>query len=486
MLFLLELAQNHAGNLDRGKEIIRQFSEVTKKFPQFDFGFKFQRRELDTFLHPDYRNRLDIPYIKRFVENQLSAEELKELQEYARSLGYLTVCTPFDEYAVDTIRELGFDYLKIGSCSITDWPLLSKIADSNLPVIGSIGGTSLEDVYRVVSFFNNRQIPLILMYCVGLYPTEDNQLSLNNLDELQRVFPDIQIGFSTHERPDNYQSVKIAIAKGVRIFEKHVDIEHVNRYSIVPIEYEKYLDAVVLAEKMCEINPIVFQEEKDKLRTLQRGSFLKKDVKEGDTITREDLFFAFPIVSDSQLAANKCSKYVYFRAMYDIKKNSPLESSKVNIIDNSTYIEKIRGIIKDTLIANHIVYPSMSLMEISHHYGLDKFYEYGMCLITLVNQSYCKKLLVLLPGQTNPEHSHKKKKETFFVLSGEAVITLNGETHTITKGNLINIPPNAKHSISSTTGAVIEELSSKHYVNDSFYTDDTITQNSDRKTTVYV
>ena len=40
-----------------------------------------------------------------------------------------------------------------------------------------------------------------------------------------------------------------------------------------------------------------------------------------------------------------------------------------------------------------------------------------MC--TLVNKDYCKKIIYQFPGQTNPEHFHKIKEETFILLEGD-------------------------------------------------------------------
>jgi hypothetical protein len=44
--------------------------------------------------------------------------------------------------------------------------------------------------------------------------------------------------------------------------------------------------------------------------------------------------------------------------------------------------------------------------------------------------------------------------------------------------------PGVRHAFRSATGAVVEEISSTHYKNDSFYTDESINQNSNRKSTL--
>ena len=49
-------------------------------------------------------------------------------------------------------------------------------------------------------------------------------------------------------------------------------------------------------------------------------------------------------------------------------------------------------------------------------------------------------------------------------------------------GDTLTILPKQRHSFTSKEGIIIEEISSTHFVNDSFYTDEKITQNKKRKT----
>ena len=50
-LFIFEMANNHMGSVDHGLAMIEAFADVSRKFP-FRFAFKFQLRDLDTFIHP--------------------------------------------------------------------------------------------------------------------------------------------------------------------------------------------------------------------------------------------------------------------------------------------------------------------------------------------------------------------------------------------------------------------------------------------------
>jgi len=95
-LIILEMANNHMGDLSHGKYIIEKFFEVTKKFNNFLFAFKFQFRNLDSFIHPDFKNRADLKYVGRFLETKLSKQDFVELKKFAESFGFLTICTAFD------------------------------------------------------------------------------------------------------------------------------------------------------------------------------------------------------------------------------------------------------------------------------------------------------------------------------------------------------------------------------------------------------
>ena len=129
-----------------------------------------------------------------------------------------------------------------------------------------------------------------------------------------------------------------------------------------------------------------------------------------------------------------------------------------------------------------VVYPGEAKLEISHHYGIDSFYETGITMITVVNREYCKKLIIALPGQNHPEQYHKKKEETFLVLLGSVDLYLNGEHRQLKRGDIVTVNPGVRHKFSTSEGCVIEEVSTTHYKNDSFYTDEKIDANKNRKT----
>ncbi len=477
------------GDVEHGKNLIYELSHQVQDLRNiFDFAVKFQYRNLNTYIHPDYKGNKEVKFVKRFEETALTPLQFKELLNYAREVKFKTVCTPFDQYSVDLLEEHQYDFLKIASCALTDWPLLERVSKTQLPIIASTAGSTFDDIDKVVTFLNNRNKNLTLMHCVAKYPTANADLELSQIDVLKNKYNGIPIGYSTHESPNNFLAVAISIAKGVRIFEKHVGLKtgkhSVNAYSASPEEVRTWLLSAKAAFEMCGIESsryVISKNEISELCSLRRACFVTRDIKPGEYVYESDILLAIPSV-DGQMLANDLSKYTEIRAQKPLKKGARLMHSDVTLNNKRERITKILDGVKSMLKRANVVVNQRLEMEISHHYGLEKFHEFGATIINFINREYCKKIIIILSGQTHPEQFHKMKEETFHVLYGEVNMVLNGVSSKFCAGDIVTIEKGVKHQFSSLKGAVIEEISSTHYKDDSYYTDETISNHKNRKT----
>ncbi|HEV2044323.1 MAG TPA: N-acetylneuraminate synthase family protein [Sphingomicrobium sp.] len=302
-LFVLELANNHWGKLDRGLKIVSDFARVVR-FNDVHAAIKLQFRDVDSFVHRDYRDRSDIRYIKKTIDTRLQWDELRQLVEAVRNAGMVTMVTPFDEASVDKCVEFGVDILKVASSDIRDKVLLEKIASTGLPVIASSGGADLHHVDALVQFFTSRGISFALNHCVSLYPSEDSDLELNQIDHLRARYPHITIGLSTHEQRDWHDSMLIAYAKGARTFERHIDIDHdgipVSSYCTKPEQADIWFRAFKKAREMCgggaSERRTVPEGERRYLDALVRGVYARRDLEIGAVLTRDDVYFSVPLL----------------------------------------------------------------------------------------------------------------------------------------------------------------------------------------------
>jgi sialic acid synthase SpsE len=301
-LFVLEMANNHWGKLERGLKIIEQFSKVVR-FNNVRASIKLQFRDVDNFIHRQFRNREDIRYIKKTLDTRLSKNEFTIMAEAIRAAGCIPSATPFDEASVDLCEELELPFIKLASSDVNDWFLIERIAKTKKPVLASSGGSSVKDLDDLVTFFANRQIPLGLNHCVSIYPTKQEDLELNQIDYLRNRYPMNIIGLSTHEYEDWQASLAIAYAKGARTFERHVDIEEsgipVSPYCSLPHQIDTWFKTFRKAKRMCG-NPGIAKrrcppEEVKYLDALVRGVYAKRDLRKGDRLSEKDLYLAIPL-----------------------------------------------------------------------------------------------------------------------------------------------------------------------------------------------
>jgi N-acetylneuraminate synthase len=305
--FVLELANNHWGSLDRGLKIIRDHAAIVR-FNNIKAAIKLQFRDVDAFIHPDYKGSSKQRYIKKTEDTKLSRKDFARMVEEIRYLGCVPMATPFDEASVDLCVEFDMPIIKIASSDMNDWVLIEKIASTRKPTIVSTGGASEKDLDDLVHFFEKRDIPLSINHCVSLYPSEDSELELDQIDYLKARYPSHVIGLSTHEYHDWHSSMLISYGKGVRTWERHVDVNYegvpVSSYCSLPEHCDVWFKAFHKAKEMCGgqsgSRRVISKREIEYLDALVRGAYAKKDLEPGYVLTKEsfekDFYLAIPLL----------------------------------------------------------------------------------------------------------------------------------------------------------------------------------------------
>lgn len=333
-LFVLEMANNHWGNVERGLKIVTDFSKIVR-FNNVRAAIKLQFRDVDNFIHKDFRDRSDIRYIKKTLDTKLSKDDFATLIEAIRKSGCLPSATPFDEASVDLCEELEIPLIKLASSDINDWFLIERIAKTKKPIIASSGGSSLKDTDDLVTFFANRNIPLALNHCVSLYPTEHRDLEMNQIDFLRQRYPNNTIGFSTHEYQDWETSLVIGYAKGARTFERHIDIDAdgiaVSPYCSQPHQIDTWFKVFRKAKLMCGSSGSMKRrcppEEVKYLDSLVRGVYATHDLKQGHALREGDVYLAVPL----QKGQVSCREIMWGQALLaDVKKDQPLTIDQID------------------------------------------------------------------------------------------------------------------------------------------------------------
>ena len=337
-LFILEVANNHWGDVSRGLQIIREHGSVVR-YNGVKAALKLQFRDVDTFIHKDFKDNQKIRYIKKTEATRMSKEGYAKLVKAVRDVSCIPMATPFDEKSVDLCVEFNTPLIKIASSDINDWPLIEKIATTKLPVVVSSGGASEKNLDDIVTFFEKRNIPLAINHCVALYPTENHGLELNQIDYLINRYPGHVIGLSTHEYKDWQASMYISYAKGARTWERHVDINadnvKVSPYCSLPEQVDTWFKAYNTAREMCggsaDTRRTCSQREIHYLDALVRGVYARHDIPAGyvfDSATFDKHFYMAIPLRKGQLS---CREIINGDTLVrEIRADKPLTLDHVN------------------------------------------------------------------------------------------------------------------------------------------------------------
>lgn len=472
-LVIFEMANSHQGSVDHGIAIVRAMARIARKY-NVRAAVKLQYRNLETFIHPDYKDRTDVKHIPRFMGTRLLYDDFCQIVDAIREEGLIPLSTPFDEDGVDWCMDQGLEMIKIASCSSMDWPLMEKAAATGKPLIVSTGGKSLSDIDKIYNFLSHRGVTFSFMHCVAEYPAPEERLQLDFIDRMKKRYPEIVIGYSGHEDPDDNLVAMMAAAKGAEIFERHVGLPtetiKLNAYSMNPEQADAWVASILRAKAMCSVkkaaDKYVSQDEIDSLRSLMRGVYVKRDVKEGELLSFDDVFFAMPC-NEGQMTSGEF--YEGVQASKDYSEGSELHEKR-----RITDINIMRGVVHDAkgmLYEAGIALGTDFEVELSHHYGMQHFRQFGAIIINIVNREYCKKLIIVLPGQKHPNHLHKVKEETFQLLYGDLTVDIEGQKFFMKPGDIKTVLRGENHAFTSQGGAIFEEISTTHVRNDSYYDD---------------
>lgn len=291
---IAEMSANHAGSMERAKEIIRAAKECGADC------VKIQTYTPDT-LTIDCHN----PYFQ-IESGTWEGENLyglygkaytpwewhKELKEEADRVGIDFLSTPFDNSAVDFLEELGMQFYKIASFEMVDIPLLSYAAATGKPIIMSTGMATLPEMQEAVeTIFAKGNHNLALLKCSSAYPADPADMHLRTIADMKEQF-DLPIGLSDHSMGS--MSAVTAVALGASIIEKHFcisrEIENPDAsFSMTPEEFKQMVEDIRKTEAALGEAKYGASKQEEGSLIFRRSVFVTQDIKKGEKFTEENI-----------------------------------------------------------------------------------------------------------------------------------------------------------------------------------------------------
>ena len=220
-MFVAEIGLNHNGDINIARKLIKG-----AKLAGADV-VKFQKRNPDKCVPDNQKNKLRdtpwgiMPYIDYKRKIEFGKNEYDEIDRYCKELDIEWTTSIWDLDSLDFIMQYNVPFIKIPSALITDTNLLYEVRNTFKPVIISTGMSTLYEVANAVKILTNRD--LTIMHCNSSYPTPDNELNLNAIQTLQKLFPKHIIGYSGHET--GIHPTIIAFLLGAKVIERHITLD---------------------------------------------------------------------------------------------------------------------------------------------------------------------------------------------------------------------------------------------------------------------
>ncbi len=269
---------------------------------------KFQSYKAETIASknsPAYWDLSEEPTTSQFELfkkfDKFGAEEYRELAEYCREVGIMFLSTPFDFDSVDYLDEF-MDIYKISSSDLTNIPFIQYIASKNKPILLSTGASTLNEIKQAVKAIEDvSTVDIAIMHCVLSYPTAYEDANLLMIKDLVVNFPDYEIGYSDHTKPDsNMVVLTTAYNYGAKILEKHFTLDK----SLKGNDHYHAMDpndVLVFRSNVSFLARINGKKNKQPLicesssrKQARRSIVAVRDIKQGEVITRDDLTFKRP------------------------------------------------------------------------------------------------------------------------------------------------------------------------------------------------
>jgi len=328
---IAEMSANHAGSKERALEIIRAAKDAGADC------VKVQTYTPETMTLNSDKKWFKIDKGTWEGENLFSLyqkaytpwEWQEELKNEAERIGIDFFSTPYENTAVDFLENLGVEFYKVASFSITNLPFLKYLAKKDKPIIMSTGMATLAEIdeaVRTIREAGNGQ--LALLNCSSAYPSIADDMNLKNIKNLEETFG-VPVGLSDHSLGS--VAAVTSVAMGAKIIEKHFcmsrEIENPDSsFSMEPDEFKKMVNDIRAAEKAIgKIDYSISEKEKNS-RIFRRSIFAVEDIKAGEELTEENIKIIRPGFG---LKPKHWDNVLKTKAIKNIEKGTPLSWSMI-------------------------------------------------------------------------------------------------------------------------------------------------------------
>lgn len=291
---IAEMSANHAGSIERAKEIIYAAKEsgadcmkiqtYTPDTLTIDCDNEYFRIKNGTWNGENLYKLYGKAYTPWEWQPELKAE--------ADKIGIDFLSTPFDNTAVDFLEDMGLEFYKIASFEMVDLPLIEYVASKNKPIIMSTGMGTVKEIREAVEAVEKTgNTQLAILKCSSAYPADPADMNLSTISDMRERFG-LPVGLSDHSMGS--LSATIAVALGASVIEKHFcisrEIENPDSsFSMTPAEFKKMVSDIRDTEAALGKPFYGASEQEKNSLVFRRSVFVVKKIKAGEEFTTQNI-----------------------------------------------------------------------------------------------------------------------------------------------------------------------------------------------------
>jgi N-acetylneuraminate synthase len=221
IIIIAEIGINHNGDIDIAKQLIDVAVVAGCD------AVKFQKRTIQKVYSEEELNKYrESPWGKSNRDQKKGLEfdlsDYQEIDKYCTKKSIKWFASAWDLESLEFLRKFDCKYNKIASAMIMDLEFLEEVAKEKKYCFISTGMCEERDIKKAVEIFEKNKCPYELMHCVSTYPAKPEDINLNYIDQLRKIF-NCKIGYSGHEI-GTLISVA-ACAKGATSLERHITLD---------------------------------------------------------------------------------------------------------------------------------------------------------------------------------------------------------------------------------------------------------------------
>lgn len=328
IFIIAEAGDNHNGSLELAFQLVDKAAEAGAdcvKFQTFVTEEVISKRAEKAEYQKESTGSDESQY-EMVKKLELTFDNFRQLQQYAKEKGLMFLSTPFDIPSVDFLESIHVPYFKIPSGEITNLPYLIRIAQTGRDIILSTGMAQMDEIESAVTILKEHGAGGIsLLHCNTEYPTPMEDVNLRAMLTLKEKFG-VRVGYSDHTK--GIEVPIAAAALGAEIIEKHFTLDHNmegpdHKASLEPDELKAMVEGIRNIEKALGSGiKTASNSEKKNIDIARKSIVARKKIVKGELFTEENLAVKRP---GNGISPMKWYEVIGTKAVRDFEEDEMIE-----------------------------------------------------------------------------------------------------------------------------------------------------------------